>query len=151
MTRFMARHPVLAGCVLMLGHLAFLAVQSVMLYVCARAALYAPDSWIVRLFSASEWPVNGLLVFAVACWLALLRRRSGQSAWPVCWLALTAPVQIWLHMMALALGSTVVLGGMGALVRLTDFEWCARWFMQRSNYVAVPAALLGVLAGADSR
>jgi len=147
-TRFMARHPVVAGCVLMLAHLAFVCAQSVMLYVFARPTPSDPHLWIVRFLDMCEWPVNGVAVFAVACWLTLLRRRSGQSAWPACWLALTTPVQLWLHWMTIMLGFALVLRGTGGLIRtLTDLHLCVLWFVHRSNYLAVPAALLGVLAG----
>jgi hypothetical protein len=83
-TGFAGKHPLIAGMVLMLGH-------GVVLAAAAIAAIASQSFVVGQYVTNALWITTGLLSVGIGCWLTMLRRRSCQPVWPVCWLALLAP------------------------------------------------------------
>ena len=144
MTKFMTRRPVLAGVLLTLLH----------------GPLDIAFAWFVLKFWARLWPTGGwlstelvrwglvvLLSAGIACWLAFLRRRSGLSAWPVCWLVALMPVVIVAESIVLIFVLVPPIWGWASLMgSITNPGWWNGWLTATEPWSATVGVLLGTLA-----
>ena len=97
MTRFIARHPLLSGCLLMLLQVPALAVAMVLYarFAPVRLLLWAGMRPVYRPAAVvHHWVALVSVCLAVAL-VAMLRRRSGASMVPVVLLILIAPLQVF--------------------------------------------------------
>lgn len=141
MTGFAGKHPLIAGMVLMLAHGVVL--------VAVAIAVVASRSFVVGQYLTNAlWVTTGLLSVGIGCWLTMLRRRSCQPVWPVCWLALLAPLQAYLQTLVVSLAAQTRVAGPGAfLATATSPRWYAMYVNFPGNLMPVPGILLGALIG----
>jgi len=145
-TRFMARHPLVAASVMLLAHLGLLVGYG--LIVLLILASQPPDWFHCMVFTV----VNTALPFGIALWLALLRRRSGASAAPLWWLVALVPIELLVHVVAGIAIVTVTLQGPTRLLGelrelLEDPQWWMLVLLPYGYAWSAPATLLGILAG----
>ena len=91
MTRFMARHPLVAASVMLLAYLALMVGYLLVVGVILKAE--PPECFHVMVFTS----LSAGLPLAIGLWLALLRRRSGAPAAPLLWLVALVPMEMLAH------------------------------------------------------
>lgn len=141
MTDFAGKHPLIAGMVLMLGHGVVL--------VAVAIAITASRSLVVGQYLTNAlWVTTGLLSVGIGCWLTVLRRRSCQPVWPVCWLALLAPLQAYLQTLVVSLATQTHLQGPKVFLAIVTLpEWYMMYVNLPGNLMPVPGILFGMLIG----
>jgi len=145
-TRFMAKHPLIAASVMLLGYLALTVGYLLVVNVIFKADL---PEWVHVIVFTS---VSAGLPLVIALWLTLLRRRSGASAAPLWWLVALLPMEMLAHFFVWFVIGTLTFEGPRAV---GPDLW--RFFRDYDNWERVlfwiglawsgPAALLGILAG----
>lgn len=142
MTSLLARHPLVSGVAMMM-------VQFVLLVGGFRAmARFVPSGPVWVELQEVFWFVSGSLAAGAGCWLTMLRRRSGQSAWPACWLAAIFPIQAYTQTIAAAGTLTWMLGGPDVFRQVMgDPTLYVAAIVFPGNLVTSPAVLVGVLIG----
>jgi len=146
MTRFMARHPLIAASVMLLGYLGLIVGYMLIVNVILKADL--PQWFHVVVFTS----VSVGLPLVIALWLTLLRRRSGASAAPLWWLVALLPMEMLAHFFVWFVIGTLTFEGPRAvgpdLCRFfTDYDNWERILFWIGLAWSAPATLLGILAG----
>jgi len=143
MTAFMARHPLVSGVAMMSVQLVLLVASS-----CALRTFVSSTPGVWTLHMQCFWLVTGFLAFGAGFWLSLLRGRSCQSVWPVCWLAAIFPFQTYAQVIVAA---AVWLLHFEGLDGLSFYMRSAHLFLRFVDYPGIlassPAVLSGLLSG----
>lgn len=139
--RAAVNHPILAGGVLMLSHSVVLVVLTGLLFAPISPGM---KGTLVRRVNHIMWLSALLICAGIGVWLTVVRRRSGQSAWPVCWLALIGPLQLIVQISALNAVMLLFAGGIhNVILFFCRPSSCGGMFF----HAGASAAPVGILGG----
>jgi len=137
-TRFMARHPLLAAVPLLAANFGILLVAMLLLYFWLKAG--------DKLFVVIWYAANVACCFAVSFVLVLLRRRSGLSARPLWALVVTLVAQTAVHI-ALCLFVLELVETQGNVAAAFREVFGATFWLASETRNGLVLAGLGALAG----